>query len=272
MLTAAAYGKLKRNILFWEDEITSCVFGAMQYLPAHTVWEIFRRMANEARIAEQRPGVEPDTVDFIFWPQWQTGSGYVEPDLVVQFHKEKRTLVNFIVEVKWGSLLSPPCELVRQWRHRQPRAGEDWYHLYVVRDTARGLTEVENSLRIDESSCPEECTLCRSRNIKEKVFKGESDRAQTLAKRIGCVGWRHIVSIARAVHLGSGMWAEGVQAFFAKLGIVPFIGFHWLEDNNCEVLMNDAAPFFQTDAWFEFLKAIDLKCKTSEMTFFRIPE
>ena len=50
MLTAAAHGKLKRQLKFWEDEITSCIFGTMQHLPVRMTWEIFGRIAAAAKI------------------------------------------------------------------------------------------------------------------------------------------------------------------------------------------------------------------------------
>jgi hypothetical protein len=86
MLTAAAYGKLKRRLDLHEDEVTSCIFGAMQHLPVRITWQIFLQLAQDAKLKKDLfSAMTPDQVKFNFWPKWATGSGHVEPDLVIHF-------------------------------------------------------------------------------------------------------------------------------------------------------------------------------------------
>ena len=265
MLTAAAHGKLKRKIVLHEDEVTSCIFGEMQHLPPDVISKIFSQLTRDAKIKDVKT-IEsvfcesPDKVNFEFWPQWQTGVRHVEPDLVVHFSKENSPLLHVIVEVKWGAPLSPPCELIRQWSWSRRDDEAPWIHLYLVKDTATGRAEVESSLLESEERC--ECCARRARcedKDEMSLFKGPKfDTAAEWRGRLGCIGWRHVMAASNKVTPRNRTWNDGVSMFFAKQGIVPFIGFGWLsKEDLCEVSLGKEM-FFRGKPWFDFLNYIEI--------------
>jgi hypothetical protein len=256
LLTAAAHGKLKRKIVLHEDEVTSCIFGEMQHLPTDVIWKIFSQLTKDAKIKDVKT-IEnvfcesPDKVNFEFWPQWQTGVRHVEPDLVVHFSKENSPLLHVIVEVKWGARLFPPCELIRQWNWSHSRRNDEapWMHLYLVKDTAMGRTEIESSLFASKELC-KGCARCKDKDRK-RLYKGSKfDTLEEWHGRLGCIGWRHVVKDISDIDRA---WGSGVSAFFAKQGIVAFTGFELLNKESICELTTDQKLFFHSEPWFGFL-------------------
>ena len=272
MLTAAAHGKLKRQIDLWEDEITSCILGEMQHLPVQDVWEIFRKLAAYGKIPKDLSHIaHPDEFKFEFWPKWETGSGYVEPDLVVHFYKDRQTILRFIIEVKWNAQLSPPCELVRQWRYRLPDDTATWLHLYLVKKSAQGITEIKDSIRYFERECPDECKACEDKALKKGLSNGRKFHVSDWETSLGCIGWRHVIASASEVSYMKQAWHEGIAAFFVKQGIVPFVGFGWLEDKEYNISMTSVHDevLFHREPWFGFLEDMVIKNDESDKHFFQ---
>jgi hypothetical protein len=269
MLTAAAHGKLKRQLKFWEDEITSCIFGTMQHLPVRMTWEIFGRIAAAAKINKGLFNVIlPERFEFEFWPKWATGSGYVEPDLVVHFFKDNQPILHIIVEVKWGAQLSPPCELVRQWRHHLPDDRATWLHLYLVEDSAKGWKEIADSVDFFEDYCPQGCTSCEDKKIKKGLSNGRKFNVSDWKASLGCIGWRHLVNAICDITQDHGEWVEGVSVFFEKQGIVPFIGFEWLQEEKMGSVSPDDEVFFRREPWFCFLNYMVINGDEANIDFF----
>jgi len=274
MLTAAAHGKLKRRIVLHEDEVTSCIFGEMQYLPPDMIWQIFNQLTKDAKLKDVKT-VErvfcnfPDKANFEFWPQWKTGVRHVEPDLVVHFSKENSPLLHVLVEVKWDSPLSPPCELIRQWNWSNSRGDDEtpWIHLYLVKDTAKGHTEVESSLCDSEEIC-KKCKRCEGKD-KIRLYKGPKfDTSAEWQGRLGCVGWRHLMAAINKIGHKHRSWSNGVSMFFAKQGLVPFIGFGWLSREDLGDVLTDEKIIFQRRPWFDFLNKIVINGDEGEIVFF----
>lgn len=268
MLIAAENKKLKRKLELHEDEITSCVFGAMQLLPVEPVWEIFSKLAKSAGVQNYLPKQQPDKAEFEFWCKWETAGRFVEPDVVIHFLFGGSPILHCIIEVKWGAKLAPPCELIRQWNHR-PKEKDlaPWVHLYLVKNSATGKEEVRNTL----STNGDMCEMCR-----EKKCNGDhiSYRGQISKEKewpLGCVGWFHFVA---AVGMASApvplWWGEGVPRFFANQNVIPFTGFEKLCENT--EIESGKMLFFARDHWWEFDKYWSMMSETwklsTEMLFF----
>lgn len=273
MLTAAAHGKLKRRIVLHEDEVTSCIFGEMQYLPPDMIWQIFNQLTKDAKLKDVKTVEKvfcnfPDKANFEFWPQWKTGVRHVEPDLVIHFSKENSLLLHVLVEVKWGARLFPPCELIRQWNWSHSRRNDEapWIHLYLVKDTAKGHTEVESSLFESEELC-ERCPRCEDND--RRLYKGPKfDTSAEWQGRLGCVGWRHLMAAVNKIAQKHRRWSDGVSMFFAKQGLVPFIGFGWLSSEDLGDVLTDEEIIFQRIPWFNFLNNIEINCDEGKIAFF----
>jgi len=269
---AAAKGHLTRKVDLREDEVTSCIFGEMKHLPVQTVWAIFNHLATNAKINKDFFDVTaPEWMEFKFWPKWDTASGHVEPDLVVHFFKDNQPVLHVIVEVKWDAQLSPPCELVRQWRHHLPDDKATWLHLYIVKESAKGWNEIGDSLKYFEENCPQGCESCEDKKKKKGLSNKREFSVSDWQARLGCIGWRHLVNAVRDDSSANPDWVEGVSAFFKKQGIVPFTGFAftWLNEKDIKYLLSGDNIFFRRDPWFSFLQGKSISCKLSEMIFFK---
>lgn len=260
MLTAAVNKKLKRKIELHEDEITSCVFGAMQSLSVELVWDLFTSLVRDAHIGNSLPDCMPDKVELEFWPRWKTATGSVEPDLVFHFYQKRGTIdipiIHGIMEIKWEAGLSPPCELIRQWNHRCPKDSAPWIHIYLVKHYSKGKKELAISLKGDDlCNCQRPCT-------NGLVYRGGQTPNEWA---IGCVGWQHLVKAVRNITTQApSWWSEGVPSFFAKYGVVSFVGFSCLFEG--EVRQDDLI-FFKRKPFWNFLENIGIGSNSGNIFF-----
>lgn len=275
MLIAAAHKKLKRRLDLHEDEITSCIFGSMQYLPIDIVWGTIKHLLSVAGIEKDKLLIEsPDKAEFEFWPQWPTRIRYVEPDLVIHFKKKEQSILHVILEVKWGAGLNPPCELIRQWNHRK-REDAQWVHLYLVKNYSEGVRGIRKTLSVDENFC-EDCSRCKDREMIMPTKGHEINANGTGQKNIlGCVGWRHFVA---AVHdtiaaikdtpQSISSWRDGVSRFFSKQGIITFTGFGWLREAELGEIPHEEVNLFSLTPWWTFGDNIAIDGHETEIIFF----
>jgi len=63
-------------------------------------------------------------------------------------------------------------------------------------------------------------------------------------------------------------WSDGVSMFFAKQGLVPFIGFGWLSSEDLGDVLTDEEIIFQRIPWFNFLNNIEINCDEGKIAFF----
>jgi hypothetical protein len=269
LLIAAGHAKL-RTLTLCEDEVTSSIFGVMQYLPALDVWKIISIMAKDAGIREYTFHEEPELeAQYEFWPHWETDYGYVEPDLVIHFRRKGIALLHLIIEIKWESIakflpqsnLSLPCQLARQWGHRDTKSdGAPWMHLYVVSDTSKGRTDVEQSL---EDPCFD-CSRCQDRQQAKGTLKGRSIDVSEWRKWLGCIGWRHFCT-ATSDAQPYGSW---VKEFLSKYGIVSFMGFAEMQVNSLDEAFAGEDLFFHVEPWFVFLSDAKINPDETDNIFF----
>lgn len=94
-----------------EDEITSTVFGPLDYFPVNEQWEFFRFLFQTCNLkSDILPSGDPEHCEFKFWDRRQ-----IEPDLVVRFEFPDQKKLIVLIEVKWESDLSGSDQLRKQW-------------------------------------------------------------------------------------------------------------------------------------------------------------
>jgi hypothetical protein len=277
LLIAAGHQKL-RTLNLCEDEVTSTIFGMMQYLPAKDVLKIINAVANDAGIEIDRFYEERKLeAQFEFWPHWETTSGYVEPDVVIHFRSEGATILHVIIENKWESRawtsyqvnlspsLSPPCQLVRQWGHRDINTDSaPWIHFYLVSDTSQGRKDVNKSI---EDPC-NNCDFCKELHQEKGSFKGLSFDLDAWKRHLGCIGWRHICAAANDAQ-PYGLW---VKEFLSIYGIVSFMGFADLQVYPLDTAFTGEFLFFEEEPWFKFLGNRKLNITETDKEFFLYSE
>jgi len=267
MLTAAIHKKLKRETHLWEDEVTSCVFGEMRYLPAADVWHFFNRLfSSEKRTAVGWPDFEPDRAEFHFWRR-----GKVEPDLAIDFYRQGLHQASLLIEVKWDAKLSPKCELVRQWSD-WPHKEIPTFHLYLVKDSASGHAEIQQSLDLASTQCASlECPNCDVSNVRRFDVKAVKEHLPRWQQGLHCIGWRNLVSLENDLSSYSPhgrRWALELNAFLKKYGFEIFTGFEWLDRHPWGNTHPEISEFYNVEPWFSFLEGRESDLKPSTPVFF----
>jgi hypothetical protein len=267
MLIAALKKKLKRQVHLWEDEVTSIVFGEMRYLPPADIYSVFSRLIPaEKRLALNWLSELPDRAEFHFWRRRK-----VEPDLNIDFYLKGQHVASILMEVKWDAGLSPKCELIRQWND-WPHIDIPTIHLYLVKDRAAGLAEIEQSVAIYDNFCMSREGNCCPEDDRKRA---EIERAKRLLpgwkRHLHCIGWRDLVSLPKDLsHLSrfGQEWARGVNAFLKTHGLESFQGFDWLRQYPWSSSMPQSFPIFQTTPWFSNLKDAPELPEASSMNLF----
>ena len=256
MIKAAIHKKI-RTKSFMEDEVTSCIFGEIEKQTPGAIFHFFDELISRSNGLQEfncqlkDKYRSPAYVKFDFWPS----TGPVEPDLVVHFYDEKDDCyLHVLIEVKWGSPLKPPCELVRQWGNRPSTSG-DWHHLYLTKDSARGRADLEKSAAIARNGCAEcfytesnnKCTLNNSRH---KEIQGFDFQVNYWIRALRCVSWHDVVySVNTSLSADLG---RGVTNFFEKQGVYSFSQYDWkFDDMRLDEVTEDI--FYQRPPWFQFL-------------------
>lgn len=229
--------------------MTSIIFGPLAYLGDHELaWNFISALSRLAASREAMPDKgKPDSVKFEFWPGWKprfdhSGIRTVEPDLVIRFQKQGRPILNVLIEIKWESPISPPCELIKQWVHRDG-PDEEWLHFYITKHMRVSKQDVKRSKTIASatSGCISRC--CNNRADNQYVF--HKFDVTDWADRLIPATWSHIALAADSL---SGGWASSVSLFLQKQGVLPFTGFSGL---NLPRLEKTDAVFYHVRPWFE---------------------
>lgn len=280
MLTAAKKRKIKRRIAraFREDEITSIVFEPLVFLDdPNLTWHFFQQFI-EVSGHSFSLGSNPTDVEFEFWPKFvpafaNSGIRDVEPDMVVHF-TTPHGKIHIILEFKWitgngqPGRTTPPCELLKQWVHRDQRHDDKWLHLYITRRAAisNGNAQESCTAKFNEStsgainSCEmKECSYY------DRCHYKFPPRATYIGAWKNCLfpaTWKHVLLAASRLEYmcsphgepvdGHG-WGQSVVAFLEQSGIVPFIGFSKIEPDTALHDISETS-FFTTNPWFTSLE------------------
>ena len=116
-------GNTKKERIPREDEITSTVFGMLQYFDSREVYSFFCQLLH----IPMKSTIEDITHQFCFWEskthrsrQNSAQDKKTEPDVIVRFQINKTEEVTFILELKWGKNSHfLPDQLERQWENFQ---------------------------------------------------------------------------------------------------------------------------------------------------------
>lgn len=262
MLIAAENNKLKRKkVKFWEDEITSIVFGPLQIISAisaHCVLEVVLKIARDAGINENiLPKSKAVNVIVKFWQKMLNN---IEPDVVFCFDMLDDVTFNVMVEIKWGAPLTPSCELIRQWLNREPvGTTNNWIHIYLLPSEIRGQHDIQSSIDILRRGCEPQGMNCYN-NCNGTKFNRPQDANEISLdwdSRLGTISWNKfhkIMTTTRSELVAINQWAQGVNYFLCNQGYIPFIGFTWLQEDQYFLIDNISDKFiFSKDPWFAFL-------------------
>jgi hypothetical protein len=235
MLKAAAKRRGRYSTKLGEDEITSCVFGPLDYLPTEQVWGLFERLIPVKKLW---PKTVPNGHQCSFW-QNIAKSGRVEPDLAIRFLRDARPILTVLIEVKWDTYLNPEDQLVKQWDCITQAEKAPCLHLYLVKDLTAGEKDIAKSLQISEPKSVKE-------HWKERLF---------------CIGWRDLAErLNESLRFWNApivAWAKDVHGFLERIGVTAFSGFAHLPDP--DITSIGAPPFFWREyPWFSYLEERNL--------------
>ena len=118
-----------------EDEITSIVFGAMDFMAPAEVLSIWRTLLDmEGLSTPHLPNDAPESVQVRFWPRQPIGIegiASVEPDLRIDFTWKSGARWTALVEVKWHAPLGSR-QLQKQWLHTLTAAERSQsHHIFI---------------------------------------------------------------------------------------------------------------------------------------------
>ncbi len=122
-----------------EDEITSAVFGPLDFLADEDVFLFWTKLLGSVGHSEFFPATPPRSIEMKMWDRRTAMDGRpVEPDVVVEmaWPDDRRTL---LIEMKWNAPLKPKNQLQRQWNsYLEQQEREKGLHLLIAPDIAAG--------------------------------------------------------------------------------------------------------------------------------------
>jgi hypothetical protein len=193
-----------------EDEITSIIFGPLEFLPAADNWKLWQRILQSrasGHLSGPLPstylaGFSPHAFELEFWPR----KDRIEPDLVIRFSDACGETRSLLVELKWDAPLSGPDQLEKQWLRYQRGLHAQSLHVFLAKEVGRQ----------PEDRQPWACV----------------DSDGTAASRLRRVHWHgfqyEIGQLAAAPDTSAPLrrWCVLAGGFLAQVGIRSFGGFH----------------------------------------------
>jgi hypothetical protein len=193
-----------------EDEITSIVFGPLDFLPASDHWLLWKTVLHN-HASMHASGLLP--LDFLsgfspvecildFWPR---KSG-VEPDLVITFTSAQGETRSLLIELKWNAGVSGDDQLHRQWSEYQAGLHATSLHVFI----AKRMSDLPD----------------------DRQGWLAPGRAGMRASRLRAVRWHELQhEIAKLAALSGtpvalARWCELTSGFLHQVGIRAFAGFH----------------------------------------------
>lgn len=195
-----------------EDEITSLVFGPLDFLSAADNWALWKYLL-QSHASRDMSGPLPSDffADFLpatcnaaFWPRKDN----IEPDLVIEFSDARGLARTLLVELKWDAPESGEDQLEKQWLRYQRGRHATSLHVFIAK-------------RIEQRP--------------PAALRPWSCQADGMdANRLRMLRWHElkheIVQVAAlpGTSVPLRRWCLLASAFLKQLGIRPFIGFHAL--------------------------------------------
>ncbi len=193
-----------------EDEITSLIFGPLDFLSAADNWKLWKLVlqshASEAMSgplpSEYLAGFSPSTCTQHFWPR----RGGIEPDLVIEFADQAGATRSLVIELKWDAGVSGADQLEKQWRDLQGSKQTTSLHLFI----AKSMGDLPTDMQPWSCTGSDGVVSSRLRALRWHVFKHEIVKLAALPD----------------TSLPLKRWCALASGFLAQVNIRPFVGFH----------------------------------------------
>lgn len=148
-----------------EDEITSTLFGPLEFMTPSDVWSIAKILLGDAAPKE----VDPKEFKLEFWNKLKTeNENYIEPDAELIFFQDRKPIVAILLELKWnafeGKDKDGKYQLDKQWegfnkylegKFRVRGEVLSVYHLFIAKEPA-----VKNVVEDREQDARNENLIC----------------------------------------------------------------------------------------------------------------
>lgn len=121
----------ERGNIMAEDEITSTIFGPMDFMAVEDVWCIAKKLLGDKAPADI---TLPSEFKLEFWPILESG---IEPDATLVFDWEVGgRKIAILFEMKWNASLSGDDQLHKQWHDFSKPHVDNAYHLFIAKRNA----------------------------------------------------------------------------------------------------------------------------------------
>lgn len=191
-----------------EDEITSIIFGPLDFLSASDNWKLWTlllqshasRNISSPLPSEYVSDFSPSACTLEFWPRKDN----IEPDLVIKFSNDKDQTRSLLVELKWDAGLSGADQLEKQWLHYQRSEHASSLHIFIAK------------------------RMGRPPDIQPWACESADGSAASRLRRILWHEFKHeIVKLAGLPETSGPLkrWCVLAGGFLRQVGIRPFIGF-----------------------------------------------
>jgi len=188
-----------------EDEITSTVFGPMDFLPAADVYDFWCQVLHSSGHKAFMPNTPASNVKIDLWPRrnFQDEGSSIEPDGLINLAFPDGTQRHLLLELKWRAPLSGDDQLHRQWKYFLNRTEQaQALHLFIAPEISAGAYAPNNE------------------GAGGDVWKDGS--------RLVLLPWLRIRAILGEIakeNSALGRWAKLSDQFLARLEIRRFSGF-----------------------------------------------
>jgi len=235
-----------------EDEITSIVFGSLEFLPVSDCWVFWKALLNSPANQGESGALPRDFFENEFQPEscefqfWRKFSG-IEPDLWIQFIGTNKDERNLLVEIKWDAPLSGENQLERQWEEYSEDRSKS-LHVFI----AKNLREFPTNKKIWMNDGDKES--CRLRGVRWHSLRQEINKISKY--------YPGMEKLKR--------WSNLVDGFLGLVGINTFVGFDETKKNTeaLSVSPEIVSRFWQGHSWFK--KSVSLNdIQTNYVRFWR---
>ncbi len=249
---------------YYEDEITSAVFGSLSYMDIDIIWEIFNQLFGERFRDNNWPKLKPISINMLFWPKLSSENGLPDifPDLIIDFRNQEGKTHRVILEVKWeaGAGRSEGKErdqLPRQWSYSIEKFSYEYtFHVYLVKRENKAHKEVESIFELGED-----------------WFRKYRFDKNEWRKRLYILSWAQLSmiledAIKHAIYpeiicSKIRLWAKDVIGFLDKIGVPKFTGFAMVDTSNAYKINKNI--LFWID-WLGFDKVIKVDFRLIQKT------
>lgn len=201
----------RRSAEFFENELTSCVFGPLRYMEPGHAWDACRMLFGLLDLS-QESSPSPTNVCVRFWPHFSRTDGegnYVEPDVHIVAWVGDTLLGTIVVETKWSAPLSPN-QLLDQWR-------------FVTANDSAGA---------EVRSCSKHVLLgwqpCRDDAVIEQQIEAAREQGINWDGRLILLSWYQVATRLagpQGRYRPIETWRRDLVALLARHGVIPFDGF-----------------------------------------------